>query len=104
MKLWGQARTPGQATFRVLNLGLVGGGGAGLGEGALAGGCVTSGSSLLTGLGLVASQAQLTGKWAAPWRPGSLTRRSTTVHGSAGSGLWGPSGATFPIPILHASS
>lgn len=28
MKLWGQARTPGQATFRVLNLGLVGGGGS----------------------------------------------------------------------------
>lgn len=78
--------------------------GSWVGEEALAGGCGTPGSSLRTGLGLVASQAQLTSKWAAPRRSGSPTRRSTTVHGSAGSGLRGPGGATFPIPILRASS
>lgn len=53
----------------------------------------------------MASQAQLTSKWAALRRPSSLTQGSKTVHRSAGSrlqsgdmGLCSGIGATLPIP------
>lgn len=77
MWLWGHARNLEQATFRLEAH-----------EGVLKpGGYRTLGSSLLMGLRLVASRAQLTCKCAAQRRPGSLTPGSTVVHGSGGSEL-----------------